>query len=291
MKPIKHALLIVILAVISISHTYAQTSVWKISKNNDYFYLGGTIHLLNKEDYPLPAEFNAAYQDADTLVFETDIDSGNQPDEQAKMIAAMSYSDERTIASELTPVTYKALEDFLLSRQIPISHFKKYQPWGLSIIITVMEYQRLGMVSALGVDNYFNEKAKADKKTTLSLETLDQQLGFLQSLAQIDPNETIEYTLKDVETLPQWIQTMKMAWRKGDIEAFTQMGPVKDMKTQFPKVYHALIINRNNNWMKQLPTLMNNHKKEFILVGALHLNGEKGLLNQLKKQGFTVKHL
>lgn len=291
MKLIKSVLSIFIFLTLLISHAYAQTSVWKVSKDGDYFYVGGTIHLLNTEDYPLPKAFNTAYQDADTLIFETDLDASNHPDQQAKMIAAMSYSDGRTIASELTPKIYKELEDFLRARQISISHFEKYQPWGLSLIITVMEYQRLGMVSELGVDNHFNDKAKVDKKSIGSLETIDEQLGFLQSIAQIDPNVTIEYTLKDVEALPHWITTMKAAWRKGSIDEFTDMAPVKDMKEQFPGVYDTLILNRNNNWMAQIPALMNNKTTEFILVGTLHLNGEKGLLRQLEGQGFKVKHL
>jgi len=191
----------------------------------------------------------------------------------------------------LSPKVYKELEAFLAARQIPISHFEKYQPWGLSIILTVMEYQRLGMVSELGVDQHFNDKGKLDKKTFGSLETIDDQLGFLQSLAEINPDVIIRYTIEDMESLPKWILTMKQAWRSGDIQAFSSMKPVIEMQTQFPKVYDTLIVNRNNNWMKQIPSLLNNKQKEFILVGTLHLNDKIGLLNQLKDQGFKVEQL
>ena len=291
MKYIAPILSIVILLILPFTSTQADTSVWKISKNGDYFYLGGTIHILNKEDYPLPKAFNKAYQDADTLIFETDLDASNHPEQQAKMISAMTYHDGRTLSSELTPKTYKALEAFLLARQIPITHFEQYQPWGLSLVLTVMEYQRLGMISEFGVDNHFNNKAKADNKKIGSLETIDEQLGFLQSIAEIDPNITIEYTIKDVESLPQWIIKMKKAWRSGAIEDFSKMVPVKEMKDQFPNVYNTLIVKRNNNWMAQIPALMHNKQTELILVGTLHLNDKKGLLNQLKNQGFKIEHL
>ena len=50
----------------------AQSSVWKISKGDASVYLGGTCHILRKSDYPLPKEFEQAYAEADSLVFEID---------------------------------------------------------------------------------------------------------------------------------------------------------------------------------------------------------------------------
>lgn len=49
----------------------------------------------------------------------------------------------------------------------------------------------------------------------------------------------------------------------------------------------VLLDNRNNYWMQQLPKLM---KEESLLVavGALHLAGKSGLVNQFKDKGYTV---
>lgn len=279
------------LLTLLVANAYAETAVWKISKNQDYFYLGGTIHVLNKEDYPLPSAFERAYKDANTLVFETDLDAGNQAEHQAKFMASMMFHDKRTLASELSPAMYAKLKTFLASRNIPIEDFAQYQPWGVSLMLTIMEYQRLGMVSEFGVDNYFNNKARAEKKSIESLETFDEQIGFLQSLADINPNTNIEYTLQDIDNMPQWIVAMKKAWRSGQIEDFTDMKPVKDMKNDFPEVYKTIIVNRNQNWLPEIINYIYDKDVEFVLVGAMHLNGNDGLLSQLKQQGFKVEHL
>ena len=50
-----------------------KSPVWKISKNDNYFFLGGTIHLLSEGDYPLPKAFEIAFSSADELFFETDM--------------------------------------------------------------------------------------------------------------------------------------------------------------------------------------------------------------------------
>ena len=56
------------------------------------------------------------------------------------------------------------------------------------------------------------------------------------------------------------------------------------------KYDNLLLNNRNKKWVKELDTIM---KKEsvFVAVGAGHLVGEQGLINLLKKQGYTVKPL
>ena len=40
--------------------------------------------------------------------------------------------------------------------------------------------------------------------------------------------------------------------------------------------------------MQKLPSIMN-EMPAFIVVGAAHLCGENGLINELKKEGFTVE--
>ena len=269
----------------------AESSVWKVSKGKNYFYLGGTVHLLTADDHPLPDEYSTAYKDASKIFFETDLIAIQTPEFQSRFIAAMTYSDDRTLASELEPKIYRKLEEFMALRQIPITNFSKFQPWGVSLMIATLEYQRLGMMPNYGVDAYFNNLALADSKKIMSLETPEEQLIFLTSMAKIDPNAGIEYTLRDLERLPESIKLMKKNWRSGDLEAFSTNAFVVQMNMEFPEMYNTIVTNRNNAWMKQLPSLIDDSNREFVLVGAMHLNGEEGLLNQLKTQGFKVEQL
>lgn len=273
------------------SNALAESSVWKVSKGENYFYLGGTLHLLTAADYPLPDEFIKAYKDANTLIFETDLRATQTPEFQSKFLSAIAYKDDRTLSSELKPDIYNQLENFLAARQIPIASFSNFQPWGISLVISVLEYQRLGMTPEYGVDMYFNNLALADNKEIISLETPDEQLSFLISMARIDPNLAIESTLRDLDRLPAFIELMRKNWRDGDLEAFAQSASIKQMEVEFPEIFNTILTNRNNNWMKQLPAYIDDSRKEFVLVGALHLSGKKGLLNQLIEQGFKVEQL
>ena len=46
---------------------HADSSVWAISSSGNTLYLGGTIHMLRPSDYPLPEEYEQAYQDSSGL--------------------------------------------------------------------------------------------------------------------------------------------------------------------------------------------------------------------------------
>lgn len=54
---------------------FAHSCVWKVSKDDQILYIGGTIHVLRQHDFPLPEEFDKAYAHASYLVFETDMEA------------------------------------------------------------------------------------------------------------------------------------------------------------------------------------------------------------------------
>ena len=272
-------------------NVFATSSVWKVTKGSNYFYLGATIHLLESKDYPLPAEFNKAYKDAGILVFETDLRAMQNTEFQAKSLAAMTYHDNRTLTDVLNSKTYQELVKFMGTRQIPMAKFMQFQPWGLSVIITILEYKRLGLTPQYGVDTYFNNLALADSKKIMGLETPEEQLSFFDSMAKIDPNEIIESTIQDLEALPELIILIKENWRSGDLEALAQSDFIIKMKTKYPEMYATLVTNRNNAWVQKLQKFTDDSDIEFILVGAMHLYGKEGLIDQLKTRGFTIEQI
>ena len=119
--------LLIALNALSVS-TLAESSVWKISKGDKYFYLGGTIHLLSPEDYPLPQAFIDAYRDSDKLIFETDIANADTPESQQKFLSAMTSGSDKTLIDKLDNTTYQQLQDFLASRNIPVENFSRFYP-------------------------------------------------------------------------------------------------------------------------------------------------------------------
>lgn len=282
--------LVVLFALLSAQTVLAASSMWKVSSDKHYFYLGGTIHVLSNSDHPLPPEFNQAYRDADTLVLETDLAALQSPSFMLKMMQAMSLPAGQQLQQVLDQTTYTALSDFFDSRGMNIATFASISPSGISLMLATMEFQRLGMSLQAGVDITFHNMAKADNKKQVALETADEQIAFLTNLGKGNENETVLYTLRDLEKLPSIITELKAVWRAGDLQAM-QSNSLAELQKEFPEVYRSLVLNRNNAWMKKLEPLLKSPEKEVILVGALHLAGENGLIAQFRKRGYTVTQL
>ncbi|MFT5924485.1 MAG: hypothetical protein ACI9LE_001484 [Paraglaciecola sp.] len=272
-----------------LSLSLQAAAVWKVSNDQHSLYIGGTIHVLTPEDYPLAKEYDLAYQAADKVIFETDMEAVSSPEFGQKMMDQMMYSDGTTINKVLQPDTYKALAIHLSSRQIPMQAFASHKPSLLAISLTFIELQAMGYTSE-GVDMFFANMAKDQEKEQGWLETPDEQLAFMANLGGDDPNSMIEYTLKDIKKMPEMFAKLHSTWLTGDMQGMADVG-ITPFKADYPDIYQDLLVTRNNNWLPKIISMLNDQPIEFILVGALHLAGPDSVLAKLKAKGYKIEKL
>ena len=266
----------------------AETSLWRISKGKNELIIGGTIHLLSKSDYPLPDEFEQAFREVDLLVLEADLAELSKPKAQAQLLQNLMYTDGSTLKSKIKPKTYKALVHYCVATNLSIKAMQTMKPSMVVLTLTMAELKKLGLADA-GVDQFFLEKAQAQGKKIMGLETAETQIKTLVNLGKGRENELILSTIKELKKTPEFMAEMKKAWRTGDLAGLEQVG-LKKMQAEFPELNKSLLTNRNNAWLPKIKALLATPERELILVGALHLVGDEGVLAQLKKQGFVVEH-
>ncbi len=267
----------------------AEGPVWKVSNGESHLLIGGTIHMLSENDYPLPSVFNQAYDNAEVLVFEINPDLVSSAEVGEKFLEYALYNDNRTLKDVLSPSTYKMLHLFLEKRGMSVKSFSSMKPSMLSIVLTVAELQRLGL-AGVGVDEFFNQRAKRDNKKRQSLETIDDQFNALLSLGIDKEDEVILHALDELENMAREMQKIKQAWRKGDNNELSEVALLPWMD-KFPQMYQFLLVQRNQRWLPQLEEFIRTPEIEYILVGALHLAGPDGVLEMLKAKGYSVKKL
>jgi hypothetical protein len=271
------------------SSVQAAAPVWKISKGDNHLFIGGTIHVLSKSDFPLPAAFETAYSQSSRIIFETDMQGMKNPETQKKLLKQVMYADGKNLKQVLDKQTFLALEQHLASRGIPVANLLPFKPGMLAITLTVIELHRLGLAGT-GVDEFYSLKALNDQKQLGQLESIDAQIGFLANMGDGQENELIASTLREIREIPAMLQSTKEAWRKSDGKKLVEMSLVP-MKKESPAVYDTLIVKRNNAWMVQIEEMLKTWDVEFVLVGALHLVGDEGVIAQLAAKGYTVQML
>lgn len=268
---------------------FAESSVWVASKGSHQLYIGGTIHVLSQHDYPLPKEFERAYKTSDQLVFETNISEASSPKFQMQMMQAMSYSIGKTLRTELSPNAHAALEKYCASKGIQLALMEQLKPQMVVLALLGAELQRMGMVTT-GVDEYFYQRARQDNKPTQYLEPTSAQLDFLVNMGKGHEDQLIFNTLRDLNNIDATMADLKDAWRSGNETKFEQVALVP-MKKDFPDLYQSLLVERNNAWLSHIENMLATPDTEFVLVGALHMIGKDGVLQQLQSRGYTVKQL
>jgi len=285
----KKILLSIMLVLLICTQSLADSSVWKVQKDESIIYLGGTFHLLRQSDFPLPMEFDKAYRASDILVFETDLGKLHDPSTQQKLMSKAMYTDGSTIENHLSPQTYSLLNEYCASKGIPLAAIKQFKPSIVVVTITVMELAKLG-VTQEGVDLFFYQLAAGDNKTVEGLETVEEQIHFVVGMGEGNEDAFVTHSIKDLESIKQKYESMVDAWKTGDAKKLNDL-MVAELKSKTPKLYKELIADRNENWLPMIDAYQKTLQKEFILVGVGHLVGPDGIVKALRKKGYKVEKL
>jgi len=266
---------------------HADTSVWKISKQGQHLFIGGTAHVLSAEDYPLPEEFEQAYAASKKLVFEVDIEQMADPQARAAFAPMLVY-DKGDLSTRLEPETLDRLKQYLASRNIPLATILPLKAGMASILLTIGEMSRIGM-STRGVDEYFNARREKDHKPVAALESVEQQIQMLANLGKGYEDDLINETLESFECVDDLVNAIKTAWRRGDRAGLRNSG-LADMQRN-PEMYQTMLVQRNHAWLPHIERFLDTDEVEFVLVGVLHLVGDDGLLTLLQQRGYEVEQL
>lgn len=264
-------------------------SLWQAAGEHNTVYLMGSIHLLRPQDLPLPSRMDAAYDEAETLVMELDMDDLDPVAMQGRIRELGMLEDGRTLQSVLGEDAWREAEQSAAAMNIPLHLFTQSEPWLAAITIEQLALGRLGFDARLGVELRYTERARRDGKPIIGLETMEEQLGFLDGLAPDAQVELLLQTLDEGVAMRELMDELIEAWRKGDT-AFFESTLLADMRDS-EELYAALIVERNRRWVDVIMDLLGDRRDYLVIVGTMHLVGEDGVPEQLEARGVNVRQL
>ncbi|BBT67730.1 conjugative transfer protein GumN [Aeromonas caviae] len=268
-------------------HAMADPAFYRINKGNEQHWLLGSIHAGKPSLYPLPDPVERAWQQSRALVMEVDMTHISQEQWQ-EMGAITRLVDGKTLKDHLPIDLYRRTLIAAGQNGLNESMLAPLRPWFAAITLTQAALERTGFRGEFGVDQHFAKRANDGGKPIVGLETLLEQLGYL---ASVGDNQTLmlESTLDELPELEKGFTEVMAAWQNGD--QATLINLLKEEMAP-PKLQawleQTLLAERNRNWVKKWPSLPN---ESFIVVGALHLYGEHGLLALLEQQGWRITPL
>lgn len=262
-----------------------RSFLWETKTGENTLYLLGSMHILKQDAYPLPEEMEKAYENSSIVVFETDLGDMDRPAVQEKMIKLGMYAAGDSLSNNISKQTYSDFSKKLAEMGLPAAQFELMKPWMCGLTLSLMELTRLGFNPELGLDQHFYKRARSDGKKIMALESIDFQLDTLGGLDELQQENFLKQTLKDLEVVGQMSTDMEKAWKTGDIE---KLSSIMEMSFKdYPDIYERLVLDRNRTWARQIGGLMA-RGNVLVVVGAAHLVGRESVIELLRQKGHNV---
>jgi uncharacterized protein YbaP (TraB family) len=264
-------------------------TLWRIAGEANSVYLLGSVHLLREQDHPLPKVIDDAYADADVLVMELDMDDLDPAYTQAAFNEAGVMTDGTTLRDLMGEDLYAKAEEAAAVVDIPLDMLAKSEPWLAAITVELMMLYRVGFNPLLGVEMTMTTRAAADNKPIEGLETVDEQLAFLDGLPLEAQREMLLQTLIESAAFSESIDDMIDAWHNGDTAALERdlLSAIEEQS----ELNETLITNRNRRWADEIATWLDDDRDYLVVVGALHLVGDEGVPSLLEDRGIGIHQL
>lgn len=262
---------------------------WKVTGPSGTAHLFGSLHFGTPEMYPLGAPVNAAFESADRLVVEIDLNAMDP----ATMIQWIStegaYVDGTTLADHLSPEVWAALRERAQEYGVPLDLLAAQRPWLAAFTLTAIALDRKGFQEGLGVDKHFLTRAK-NRIPVVELEGFDYQMGLLANLSADEQERFLEATIRDLDAESGTFDNIVSAWRRGDAAALdAEINAGWRSDPELGELYALLIDRRNAEMAKKIDSLLKLGGTSFVVVGAAHLVGKGGLAQRLEARGYRVE--
>jgi uncharacterized protein YbaP (TraB family) len=263
-----------------------NTLLWKISGKGleTPTYLFGTIHMLCKEDALLSPNLKKAISNADDIYLEVDLDNML---EMLTVMTKMKMTGDTTLKDLLSAEDYKQVKDYFESKGslLPFSMLETFKP---ILAASTLAQAEAPCDATAAMEQVIMEEAKESNKNVKGLETMSYQAGMLDSIPyKLQAEQLVSYIKNDGKMDDGTeMKDMLKAYKDQDLSKLETIIIKSD--AGIASFTEILLYKRNRNWVEKLKELMP-AKGLLIAVGAGHLPGDQGVINLLRKEGYTVE--
>jgi uncharacterized protein YbaP (TraB family) len=270
------------------SDTGQKSFLWKVQSKTTTAYILGSVHLAKADMYPLPQKIEESFDKSAVLALEADPAKAKDEKLLQLMLASALYPGGGTLREHLSHETYDLAAREMEQLGLPMESFNRTRPWFLAMTMETFELQRLGYDPAHGIDIYFAGKA-AGKKRIVELETFDYQIRLMNDFSDREQELFLIYTLRDLEKLKDGIEKLMSAWHSGDTKTMEALvtGTLRESPELRP-IFDRLIYQRNREMAAKVERFLHGKETIFVVVGAAHLVGNEGIIEILRRKGFSV---
>lgn len=260
--------------------------LWELHGKRNTVYLLGSIHVLRPGDYPLAPVVQRAYADVKSLFMEVDLEQLDSAATQSEILGGALLPDGQTLPRVLGPRRYAEAQALAHDIGVELAAFDRFAPWFAAEAISQQQLQALGFQAQSGVEMYFLGRARADGKHIDGLETVHDQMALFEGLPLYAQAEYLLASLEQARDLPQQVDDMVHAWKRGDTAWFDHQ--LRAEIGRDPVLYQSVLGARNRKWIPKIEALLNDDRNILVIVGTGHLVGRDSVIELLQQDGIAA---
>ena len=290
MKSLYTLLLVALIGLPAGASARDRHLLWAVQGEHNTVWLLGSVHVLRAGDATLPTAAEEAFDDAEQIVMEVDLD-GADTDPLALATAMQSQAllpEGQTLRSVLGS-DYAAMNAQARQSGIDLASLDPFAPWLVAMAVLDQEMARRGYLPEHGVEQTLARRAARQGKPIEGLETAAEQFAMLASMPLPTQKRFLQMTLDESADLDQELADMLAAWRTGNTAALAAM--LEEESQTFPDLYRRLTIERNRAWVQQIDRMLGSRDDYLVVVGAMHLVGPESVVDLLRRRGHRVTQL
>ena len=258
-----------------------KSLLWKISGNGlkQESYLFGTIHIICKDQFFVDDRIERALASTQKIALELNMSDPKMMEEMQQLSINEGFIN---IKDAFTPDQAAALNEFLLkSYGVGLDQLGILKPFVLSSMVML---KMLPCKEQSSYEMFFVEKAKERQIEMVGLETVAFQIGLFDKIPQKIQIDDLAKLAMEEDGLQEFGKLVN-AYLNEDIEELYNLIYQNEM---FREYGNLLLEERNANWVPEIEELIH-QQPTFIAVGSGHLASETGVIQLLRKAGYTVE--
>ncbi|MDQ9169118.1 TraB/GumN family protein [Oxalobacteraceae bacterium R-40] len=268
-------------------------TLYQVEHKGQRAYLFGTVHIGHPAFYPLDAQTMKALSSSTRLAVE--FDSRNTAAVMDAMARYAFYPNGERIDPYLSVRTKQQLRRTLPRFGLSFEKVAGMKPWMIANLLIGMDAERDGLSLQLGTETFLLDFAVRHGLEVVELETADYQLALFDAMPPAHQEIYLQETLTEIASgeAERKLRQLIQAWQKADDKVFRaiykEIMAEDTLSANFMRT--VLLDLRNVEMASKIDTLLERNGTSFVAVGLLHLIGDKGLPELLRRRGYTVQKL
>lgn len=261
----------------------AQALLWEVTgegfRQPSYIY--GTIHAICPTDFKLTEQVKQKLKATERLSLEVDMDA---PNFMVELQQAALLPEGGSLRSFFTKKDYALLAaHFQKTMSLNLGQLDNMKPFMLHSMLL----SQLTECQAVSYEQTLMEMAQQQGKEVIGLETVGEQLSAIDKMPASMQAAMLTNMVTDMEKARKTYRKMVSLYLQQNLEGLDKLFRGEYEAEEYKLYEEAFLVNRNKRW---IPVIEREGKIQptFFAVGAGHLPGENGLLELLRKQGYTV---